>query len=268
MTVVIALTPAGKVLAERLVTASGDLQLLYRPKPFQSQVQDLFTAGHRLIFICATGIVVRTLAPVLRDKRRDPPVLVLDEDGRFVIPLLSGHEGGANAWGEQVAASLQAQLVLTTASSYLHPVYVLGMGCERHCPLPVLEELAQACLHQAGLMEHDIRGLASIDIKADEKGLLDFALARRWPFTTWSAARLREVEAQLTQRSEVVFREVGVYGVAEAAALVAASSLTGTPAELVLAKQKNRRATCAIARSYPKRTGEAAHFPKETMPGR
>lgn len=266
MTVVVALTPAGKSLAERLVASLDDAQLLYRPKPFQSRIQTLFTSGQPLIFICATGIVVRTLAPVLNSKQCDPPVLVLDEAGRFVVPLLSGHEGGANAWGERVADSLEAQLILTTASPYLRPVYTLGMGCERNCPLPVLEELAQACLQQAGLAESEIEGLASIDVKADEAGLLDFAKSRQWPYTTWSAERLREVESQLTQRSDIVFREVGVYGVAEAAALIAASAITGTAAELVLPKQKNRQATCAIARSYPEQIPIAPGPAKQPAP--
>ena len=55
---------------------------------------------------------------------------------------------------------------------------------------------------------------------------------------------------QLSERSEVVFREVGCYGVAEAAALCAATAITGRPAELVVLKQKNARATISVARSY------------------
>ena len=82
-----------------------------------------FVHGEPLIFICATGIVVRTLAPVIRDKYQDPPVLVLDEQGQYVIPLLSGHEGGANHWAAEVAQLLSARPVITTAKPYLQPVY-------------------------------------------------------------------------------------------------------------------------------------------------
>ncbi|PCJ37581.1 MAG: hypothetical protein COA99_12630 [Moraxellaceae bacterium] len=64
------------------------------------------------------------------------------------------------------------------------------------------------------------------------------------------AETLRTVEDQLSYKSDVVFREVGCYGVAEAAALLSASSISGCTSELVLQKQKTKRATCAIARSY------------------
>lgn len=69
-----------------------------------------------LIFIMATGIVVRQIAPYLQGKDRDPAVLVLDEKGEFVISLLSGHLGGANAWAKTVAQWLNAQPVVTTAT--------------------------------------------------------------------------------------------------------------------------------------------------------
>ncbi|HEB69472.1 MAG TPA: cobalamin biosynthesis protein CbiG, partial [Desulfobulbus sp.] len=67
----------------------------------------------------ATGIVVRTLAPLLQDKRLDPAVVVCDEKGRFAVSLLSGHLGGGNALARQVAAILGGQAVITTASDVL-----------------------------------------------------------------------------------------------------------------------------------------------------
>ena len=74
-----------------------------------------------LIFIGACGIAVRAIAPYIRDKKTDPAVLAADEKGRFVIPLLSGHLGGANELAERLAAGLAksgipAQAVLTTAT--------------------------------------------------------------------------------------------------------------------------------------------------------
>lgn len=69
-----------------------------------------------LIFVMATGIVVREIAPLLKGKDQDPAVLVLDEKGKFVIPLLSGHLGGANAWAKYLAAALSAEPVITTAT--------------------------------------------------------------------------------------------------------------------------------------------------------
>jgi cobalt-precorrin 5A hydrolase len=262
---VIALTEAGRRLGELLQAglheSQGGCELWYKPKHFAEQVQGAFSRGDRLIFICATGIVVRTLAPVIKDKHRDPPVLVLDEQGQFVIPLLSGHEGGANEWGAQVAELLQTkgpqakgfstQLVLTTARAYLKPVYTVGLGCERHCPQQELQQLLDDCLAKAGLSIAQIDSINSIDIKADETGLIELGQTLEKPYQTWDVGQLSTMEALLSTHSDYVFNTVGVYGVAESAALYAAREKTGEDSELVLNKHKTAKATCAIARSYP-----------------
>ncbi|MCV2401327.1 cobalamin biosynthesis protein [Marinomonas sp. C2222] len=248
---IIALTPMGRDLGEKLQVKWPDAALEYKPKPFADTVRKSFQQGDSLIFICATGIVMRTLAPVLQDKYQDPPVLVLDEEGTFVIPLLSGHEGGANDWGAQVANYLNAQLVMTTAKPYLNPVFTLGMGCERNCPLEYLEELMLSALAEKGLTPSDIHSLNSIDIKADETNLINLANKYGWPFLTYSAEQLRTIEALLSTKSEYIFKTVGVYGVAESAALYGAQSETLSQSELHLNKIKNTKATVAIARSFP-----------------
>ena len=79
-------------------------------------VQQMFREKEALLFIGACGIAVRSIAPFLKSKWEDPAVLVMDEKGEAVIPLLSGHAGGGNALALQVAALLGATPVLTTAT--------------------------------------------------------------------------------------------------------------------------------------------------------
>lgn len=89
----------------------------YRPFERLAEIlPDLWKKSDLLIFVMATGIVVRQIAPFLQSKDRDPAVLVLDEKGQFVISLLSGHLGGANAWAQALAEQLKAQPVITTAT--------------------------------------------------------------------------------------------------------------------------------------------------------
>ncbi len=244
---IVSLTEPGRQLAQRLRSCLPESKHWHKPKPFTEQVQQAFLAGDALIMICASGIVVRTLAPVLQDKYRDPPVLVLDEAGQFVIPLLSGHEGGANQLAARIAGFLQAQHVLTTAQPYLQPEYAVGMGCERGCPAEHLYELLLDCLSQARLELADISSINSIALKADEQGLIELAAQVGKPFLTWDVEPLRRVEHWLSIRSDYVFKTVGVYGVAESAALLAVVETGCDSPQLVLAKQKTQRATCAIA---------------------
>ncbi|WP_409439054.1 cobalt-precorrin 5A hydrolase [Psychromonas sp. GE-S-Ul-11] len=253
---IICLTEIGLQLSRRLqhlldsASTSVNSGICYKPSPFKEQVQGYFTQGDTLIFICATGIVMRTLAPVIKDKYSDPAVLVLDEQGQFVVPLLSGHEGGANELARQVSELLENQLVLTTANSYLKPKYVVGMGCERHCPEQVLQGLLEECLVKAGLTIDDISAITSIDIKNDEVGLIGLAETLQKPYLTFSAQTLSLMEDRLSTKSDYIFKTVGVYGVAESAALYQAQQLTNNGSELLLNKHKNKQATCAIARSY------------------
>lgn len=250
---IFALTELGLCLAQKLeqVLPCNDICIKYKPTPFADTVQQAFMDGDQLIFICATGIVMRTLAPVLQNKHEDPPVLVMDEMGDFVIPLLSGHEGGANDWAYQVSCLINSQLVITTASPYLKPVYSIGMGCERDCALVYLEELMLESLLKVGLSIEQIDSFHSIDIKADEVNLIALAKKYNKPFRTWSIAELSPMKRLLSTHSDYIFNTVGVYGVAESASLVACQKLTNTEPELILPKQKNAKATCAIARSFP-----------------
>ncbi|MBC8014679.1 MAG: cobalt-precorrin 5A hydrolase [Sporomusaceae bacterium] len=79
-------------------------------------IADTFPHYEGLIFIMATGIVVRVIAPYVQDKRIDPAVVVMDENGKYAISLLSGHIGGANELAELIALTIGAEPVITTAT--------------------------------------------------------------------------------------------------------------------------------------------------------
>ncbi len=255
---IISLTPEGERLAQRLLSLKvheqREITHIHRPNPFRETIQQGFKNKHDFIFICATGIVIRTLADVLKSKCQDPPILVIDEKAQFVIPLLSGHEGGANNWALNVAKNLGAQAVITTAQTYggsdpcENSFLVVGMGCEKNCSLQNLRSLFDSTLRANGITTNSIVALSSIDVKQNEPALVALAQELDIPYHCYSAMALREMESQLSERSEVVFNVVGCYGVAEAAALLHVRKLTQGTAELVVNKQKNTHATIAVAR--------------------
>ena len=252
---IVSLTDPGRALAERLLAIWPEAEHLHRPQPFQEAVQARFQQGRRLILLCAAGIAVRTLAPVLRDKYRDPAVLVMDEHGRFAVPILSGHEGGANEWARKIGQALGAQCVITGAQRYTRPLLVAGLGCNRGCSLERLLALLDRTLSDHGLRRDDLSALASIELKRDEPGLHQLAAALALPIHFYPANVLGAYGDRLSQKSEIVFRETGCHGVAEAAALAHAERLIEHPfpAELIIPKQKNPDATLAVARIYGNR---------------
>ena len=103
----------------------------------------------------------------------------------------------------------------------------------------------------ANLTLAQISHINSIDIKADELGLIALAKQIDKPFVTWDKYQLREMEDLLSTKSDYVYSVVGVYGVAESAALFDVQQITQQQGELILTKQKSAVATCAIARAYP-----------------
>ena len=102
----------GAFTVERL--AGGEFLPLPKPAAFVYKVA--FAASDALVFVSSCGIAVRSIAPYVKSKMEDPAVIVTDETGRFVISLLSGHIGGANALAEKVAAAIGAASVVTTAT--------------------------------------------------------------------------------------------------------------------------------------------------------
>jgi cobalt-precorrin 5A hydrolase / precorrin-3B C17-methyltransferase len=286
-----------------------------------AHIAALFAAGTPIIGLCAAGILIRAVAPLLDDKRLEPPVVAVAEDGSAALPLLGGHRG-ANALARAIAALTGGVAAITTAGELrlglaldepppgwrlvnpqrakpvaaaliagepvalkveagnaewlaaaglpfveaaalairvtdravlpgeralvLHPpVLALGVGCERGCRIEELAALVQASLAEAGLAPQALAAIVSIDVKLDEAAVHELARRLGVPARFFSAAELLAQTGRLATPSAAVFRETGCWGVAEGAALAA----VGADGELVVAKRKSARATCAIARA-------------------
>ncbi|MGV6812081.1 MAG: precorrin-3B C(17)-methyltransferase [Brevirhabdus sp.] len=114
--VVVCILPTSLPLAERAAGVIG-ARVDLRGRDFDAvadHLRALFLAGHPIVGIAASGILIRALAPVLADKRAEPPVIAISEDGGAVIPLLGGHHG-ANAMARQLADALGAGAGVTTS---------------------------------------------------------------------------------------------------------------------------------------------------------
>lgn len=275
-----------------------------------------FAQADALIFVGAAGIAVRAIAPHCKSKATDPAVVVLDECGRFAVPLLSGHLGGANALARALAEACGAIPVITTATdangvfavdewakaqgcAVLEPeriklvsgallaghtvrlasdwpvqgtppagvdpartpaeadfaltlspagdalhlvprIGVLGIGCRRGTCAEQLEAAFADFCARHSLAPACIAAAASIDLKADEAGLLAFCRAHGWPITFYSAEQLRALSGPFTP-SPFVQSVTGVDNVCERAAVLASGGCIRIP------KQAGGGVTLALA---------------------
>lgn len=113
---------AEKSLTERKLTEKNLVEsgLSYVEQPLTEWTGEQMKKRRSLLFIGACGIAVRAIAPFLTDKLNDVPVLVMDEQGRFVIPVLAGHVGGANELAVSLAERMGSTPVITTATDLNH----------------------------------------------------------------------------------------------------------------------------------------------------
>lgn len=269
--------------------------------PLSSFAGPIFSRADAMVFVGACGIAVRAIATHIRDKRTDPAVLVVDELGRCVISLLSGHIGGANDLAKALARSLGATPVITTATDVhqkfsvdewaarhgfaidsiqaakavaaailegpvplvsdlpivtalpngvvpgdrgsvgiciswekkhpfsetlllVPPMLHLGIGCRRGTPAPAIREAVEAVLSAHHIHPSAVKCAASIDLKADEPGLLDCCAGMGWPLSFYSAKELEAAEGIFTP-SEFVRGVTGVDNVCERAAMLGADTL-------------------------------------------
>jgi cobalt-precorrin 5A hydrolase/precorrin-3B C17-methyltransferase len=118
-TAIFYITNNGLILARRIQKLYPDARIVKFTSVGangRSPLQRYWDDSGSLIFIMAAGIVVRTIASLIKDKKTDPAVVVLDEKRRYAVSLLSGHLGGANRIAKELADFLKGDAVITTAS--------------------------------------------------------------------------------------------------------------------------------------------------------
>lgn len=99
------------------------------------QVHANFHLHHAHVFVAATGIVVRAIAPLLQSKATDPAVVVCDQNGEHVVSLLGGHLGGANDLSRRIADHLGGRPVITTATDAARKPAIDSLAHHRNCAI-------------------------------------------------------------------------------------------------------------------------------------
>ncbi|MET3130655.1 cobalt-precorrin 5A hydrolase [Oxalobacteraceae bacterium GrIS 1.11] len=185
--------------------------------PQKQQFGAAYRRHAQWVMVAASGIALRFVDGLARDKHSDPALVVLDEAGRYAIALLAGHEGGANALAYRVAAVVGAVPVVTTATEALKPL-VLGIGCRKGVSAERIEAAARLAL--GGRAIDEVREVATVDLKANEPGLLEFCRRHALPLRVFARATLA-ARPWVGVPSDWVRQNVGLDGVCEPCALVA-----------------------------------------------
>jgi cobalt-precorrin 5A hydrolase/precorrin-3B C17-methyltransferase len=204
-------------------------------------VAELFNQYQGLIFIMAAGIVVRVVAPLITDKHNDPAVVVVDDARRYAVSLLSGHEGGANRLAFTVASILDAEPVITTASDTNRRI-VLGIGCRKDVSGDDVRKAVIKGLSKAGIEREQVRLAATVELKRNERGLLEAFRELDIPLIFIPVKKINEYCGPFSN-SQAAMKHLNVKAVAEPCAL-----LGGRKTRLIMPKEKYGPVTIAVAR--------------------
>ncbi len=199
----VALTRAGARTARRLAAAFPGCRAWVPERfaqpgdePLREPVADLLArlwgGAQGFFLVMAAGIAVRAVAPLLRDKARDPAVVVFDPKGRFAVPILSGHLGGGNDLARRAAEALGGTPVVTTATDALGRPAVEVWARDRGYAWEPREGLVAA---NAALANHEPIG-AWADPEAGGLGLLE-GLTEHLDLATEDEAEARRFEGCL-----------------------------------------------------------------------
>jgi cobalt-precorrin 5A hydrolase len=201
----------------------------------------LFGEYEGLVFVAPCGAVTRAVAPLASDKKADPAVVVVDVGGRWAISLLSGHEGGANGLALAVANAIGAEPVITTTTEAAKNL-IVGVGMRRGKSAKEVVAAVTEALAEVKAAPDDVRFLASVDIKADEEGLIEAAAKLGLSLRLISSEDIRETFREF-DHSEFVWSEVNLPAVSEPCALLA-----GRRTKLILKRKIYGGVTVAIAK--------------------
>jgi cobalt-precorrin 5A hydrolase len=240
---IIAITEEGSKTAQELAVSLKESQVYFLSEShaLRKTVAEIFDQYEGLIFIMALGIVIRVIAPFIKNKHIDPAVVVVDESRRFAISALSGHEGGANRMANQVASILHAESVITTASETMKRL-IVGVGCRKGTSQEEILDAIDQALKKVKCSREDIRCVATIDLKGDEPGLKEACIHLGLPLRIVPIDHIKSFSGPY-QRSSFVKEKIGVEGVSEPCALLA-----GRRTKLIVPKLKQGRVCVAIAR--------------------
>ncbi len=292
---VVAFTTNGKNLIDKI---AKDDRFIIESKSDEASLSewtgDCFKMHLPILFVSSVGIAVRTIAPFVSDKLKDSPVIVVDELGHNIIPILSGHFGGANALAWEIAEVLGANPIITTATDInnvfavdvfakengllitdkslikkvstlalagekLHVIekdgqidieglklipkrVVLGIGCKRGKTFQELHEFINR-FYEDDYLFNNLYAICSIDVKADEMGLIKLAQFYGVRFLTFSSEELDSLQGDFSN-SQFVKEKVGTGNVCERSAILGA----GEKSYLVMNKYASDGITLAEAK--------------------
>ncbi len=182
-----------------------------------------------------TGIVVRSVCPHLKGKWVDPPIVVIDKPMKYAIPLLGAHRG-ANTVAENLK-SLGLTPVKTTSAEFSDGLCI-GLGCRRGVSSEEILKVIYLALNEVKAKLEDVRLIATVDLKKDEKGLIEAADNIKKPLMFVSTEKINEMDIRETKANII-----GVKNVAEACALFYSKKK-----ELILPKKAYGGVTIAVAR--------------------
>ena len=174
------------------------------------------------IFIGALGICVRCIAPAVKNKKTDPAVVNLSEDGLFAQSVLSGHEGGANTLAQTVAKLTGATPVITTAEATRPGALCAGVGSRKGIETREFVISFEKELEKRGFSSEDLSVIASANAKKSEAAFAALADKLNVPFVCYDEKKLAKTPKP--NPSGTVLRKIGTDGVCEPAALIAAGA--------------------------------------------